>query len=171
LIAYLAHGAERPRSVAGNHPGLVRQAVDGTVRLAAETAAIYGPTLTYEPEFGNLGYWKSGDDRAAWSFHVETPGTFTIALDWACADESAGNTFEVRVGPRVLRGTVGGTGTWSRYRSIFVGEVNLTTGPQRLELRSAGPPRGALLDLRAVILTPRSRSVYDDAKARRGDPQ
>jgi hypothetical protein len=90
---------------------------------------------------------------------VERPGVFTVAMEWACADESAGNALEVRVGGRTLPAIVAGTGagTWSRYRSIFVGEVSLTAGPQRLEFRPSGPVRNALLDLRAVTLTPRAR--------------
>jgi putative membrane-bound dehydrogenase-like protein len=168
LIAYLAAGSERPKVVAGNQPATVRQASDGTIRLAAATAAIYGPTLTFETANGNLGAWNNSVDRAAWTFHVDKPAMFTIALEWACADESAGNDYELRVGTRTIKRTVGGTGagTWSRYRSIFVGEVDLGTGPHRLEIRPSGPPRGALLDLRAVVLTPRSMNVYNDGRPR-----
>lgn len=168
LLAHLAEGVEQPLSFVGNHPEVVPQAGDGTIRLAASNAAIYGPTVTFDADGGHIGSWKSAGDHAAWSFRVEVPGTFTIALEWACADESAGNPYEVRVGGRSLRGTVGGTGagTWSRYRSIFVGEVTLPIGPQRLEIRPAGSPRGALLDLRALVLTPRTRNVHADPISR-----
>jgi putative membrane-bound dehydrogenase-like protein len=170
LIAFLAHGAERPRTFAGNLPEVVRQAADGTLRLAASGASIYGPTLTYMAADGHLGNWTSAGDRAVWSFQVEQAATYTVALEWACADESAGNAYELRIGPRTIRTTVGGTGTgaggWSQYRSIFVGEVALTPGPGRLELRPSGAPRGALLNLRAVVLTPRSGSVYRDGTPR-----
>jgi hypothetical protein len=82
-------------------------------------------------------------------------------MEWACADESAGNGFEVRVGGRATEATVGGTGagTWARYRSIFLCEATLSAGAHRLEIRPAGPIRGALMDLRAVVLTPRSDGV------------
>ena len=166
LFAYLVQGAERPKVVAGNHPETVRQTGAGAIRLDAATAAIFGPTLTYEKSPGNLGFWKSADDRAAWSFQVETPGIYTITLEWACADESAGNGYELRVGTRTIKGTVGGTGTWSRYQSLFAGEAELKAGTERLELRPSGAPRGALLDLRAIVLTPRSHGVYNDAKPR-----
>jgi putative membrane-bound dehydrogenase-like protein len=168
LIAYLGPAAEPPKVVAGNHPETVRQTGATAIRLDAATAAIFGPTLTYEKSPGNLGYWQSANDRAAWSFRVETPGVYTITLEWACADESAGNGYELRVGTRTIKNTVGGTGagTWSRYQSLFAGEADLKAGPERLELRPSGPPRGALLDLRAIVLTPRSREVYNDAKPR-----
>jgi putative membrane-bound dehydrogenase-like protein len=158
LLAYLTTGASRPKSVAGNRPELVRQDGQGILRLAASSAAIFGPTLTFEPEHSNLGYWQSADDHAAWTFEVSQPGTFTVSMEWACADESAGNTFLVRSPGQTLSGTVGGTGagTWSRYRTIFLGELTFKPGVHRLEFRPDGPVRGALLDLRAVVLTPRS---------------
>jgi hypothetical protein len=168
LIAYLVPAAERPKTVAGNHPETIRQTGDSAIRLDASTAALFGPTLTYEKSPGNLGYWQSADDRATWSFQVETPGVYTITLEWACADESAGNGYELRVGTRTIKNIVGGTGagTWSHYQSLFAGEAELNAGSGRLELRPSAPPRGALLDLRAIVLTPRSRGVYNDAKPR-----
>ncbi len=61
------------QGVAGNQPETVRQTGAGPIRLDASTAAIFGPTLTYETSPGNLGYWQSADDHAAWSFQVDRP--------------------------------------------------------------------------------------------------
>ncbi|WP_406696884.1 neutral/alkaline non-lysosomal ceramidase N-terminal domain-containing protein [Singulisphaera sp. Ch08] len=157
LIAYLSSGARRPKVLDGNHPETVVQAADGSLRLSAETAQVFGPTLTFETQFGNLGMWQNAGDQAVWTVRVDRPQTFTVSMEWACADESAGNSFEVRSEDRVLPGTVDGTGpgTWSRYRSIFVGEMILAAGTHRIEFRPVGPIRNALLDLKAVTLTPR----------------
>jgi hypothetical protein len=158
LVAYL-DASNRPKLVAGNHPETVAQAPDGSIRLKAEAASIFGDTLTYESEFGNLGYWQSPSDRAQWTFRVDRRSTFTLAMDYACADGSAGNAFLIRVGGTTSRGVVGGTGSWSNYRSLFVREVTLPIGTHRLEVRPAGPIRDALIDLRAVTLTPRIRNL------------
>ncbi|HEV3163802.1 MAG TPA: c-type cytochrome, partial [Isosphaeraceae bacterium] len=157
VIAYVASGAIAPKSFAGNRPEIVTPATDGSLRLPASAAAIFGDTLAFETEFGNLGYWQSPSDRAVWTFRVDRPRTFTVTMEWACADDAAGNAFEARFGDRALTGVVGGTGagTWANYRSIFVGEVTLSAGNHRCEFRPRGPIRGALLDLRAVVLTPR----------------
>jgi hypothetical protein len=128
---------------------------DGSIRLAASTAEIYGPSLIFESEFGNLGYWQNEADRAAWTFRVERPATFTVSLDFACDNAVAGNAYLLRIDDQTTRGTVAGTGTWSDYRSIFLREVRLGTGDHRLELRPVGPVRGALADVRAIVLTPR----------------
>jgi hypothetical protein len=160
LLAYLAGGVDRPKRFPGNHPQTIAQAGDGTIRLDAARAAILGPTLNYVEEQASLESWQSGDDRASWEFQVDRPATFTITLEWSCAEESAGNDYELRVGPRTIKGTVGSTGSWTRYQTIFVGEVTLAVGKERLELRPGGAPRGALLDLRALVLTPRSPAVF-----------
>jgi putative membrane-bound dehydrogenase-like protein len=166
LIAFIAGGAVRAKVLEGNRPRTVAQGTDGTVRLAASTAEVYGPNLTYETPLGNLGYWHSAEDHAAWTFTVDRPGTFTVTMEWACANESAGNPYLVRVNGLSIGGEVGGTGagTWSNYRSIFLGEVALPVGKHRLEFRPAGPVRNAFLDLRAVVLTPRGSTVFRGSK-------
>ncbi|MCA1686497.1 MAG: c-type cytochrome, partial [Planctomycetia bacterium] len=103
LLAFLAGGAVRPKAVEGNRPRTVAQGDDGSVRLPATAAEVYGPSLTYEAPQRNLGLWQSDDDRAAWSFRLDRPGTFTVSMEWACADESAGNPYVVRVGGTTLR--------------------------------------------------------------------
>lgn len=162
VIGFVARGQNLPREVPGNRPVLVSATTDGSVTLSASAAEIFGPNLTYETGTDNLGFWQSERDRASWTFRTEKAATYTVSMVWACAEESAGNRFLVRVGKNPLRGEVGSTGkaTWANYQSIFVGETTLPAGNHRLEFLADGPPRQALLDLRAVVLTPRSEGVY-----------
>src|SRR5262249_30074086 len=102
------------------------------------------------------GWWNSAADHAAWTFHLDRPATFTVSMDYACADYAAGETYRIRVGASSLRGVVGSTGTWSNYRSLFLTELSLPAGDHRLEMRRDGPIRSALADVRAIILTPRA---------------
>ena len=106
--------------------------------------------------------WKGVDDRAAWAFSVERPGTYTVSIEWSCADDAAGGLYGIRVGKQAIEGVVGGTGAASKPldRTIFVNEMVLTPGKHRLEFRPAGAVEHGLLDLRAVVLTPRSENVY-----------
>jgi len=154
LIAFL-NKSDHPKSILGNHPERVVQSANGTIRLNAATASIFGSTLIFEPQFGNLGYWHSSDDRAVWTFHVDRPGGFTLSLEWACPESSAGNSYQIRIGDETARGVVGPTGSYANYRSFFVEELSLPAGNHRLEVRSVKPIEGALFDLRAVVLTPR----------------
>ncbi len=162
LIAYVGSGAARPKTLAGNKPALVVQGKGGVVRLPASSAEIYGPTLTFETQFHNLGMWQSADDHAAWTFQLEKPGTFTVTMEWACPEESAGNTLRLSFDQDVSQTVIGATGegTWSNYRSIFVDEVTLPAGKHRLDARAVGPVKNAVLDLRGFTLTPRGEGVY-----------
>ena len=153
LIAYL-NTPQVPKSLPGNRPEVVRASPDGAIRLKASNASAYGDTLIFEPETANLGYWQSANDRARWTLTVDRPGTYTLSLEWACAEDSAGNLYQIRVGDSVVRRVVGSTGAdWATYRSIFVEEVRLKAGENRLDVRPAGPIRGALFDLRGLTLT------------------
>ena len=140
-----------PGSSRGNTPRIVTPAADGTIRLDAASAEIYGPSLAFESEFANLGFWQAPADRAAWSLRVDRPGRYAVSIEWACAAGSAGNGFTLRVGGQTLRGKVAGTGPdWSTYRVADLGAVELPAGESRLEVRPDGEIRGALMDLKAV---------------------
>src|SRR5688572_29413246 len=64
--------APKPKSFPGNKPAVVRPGADGALRLPATAAEVYGPTLTFEERYQNLGYWGSADDRAVWTVTVPT---------------------------------------------------------------------------------------------------
>ena len=147
VFAFIGRTTAQPKALAGNQPRTVTQTAEGPIRLTASSAFVYGPSLTFEPEFGNLGYWHSPNDHAAWTFRVDRPARFTISMDWACADDSAGNAYEVRVDKTTIRRVIGSTGSWANYRSLFVGEATLGVGEHRLEMRPAGPIRSALADV------------------------
>lgn len=156
VIAYVASGGSPPKTFAGNHPETVHPGRNGVIRLEAETAAIRGESLVFEPELKNLGYWHSANDRATWSFVTDKPATYTVTMEWACEDASASQTYVIKTTDRVFEGTVGGTGTWADYRSIFLFEAKLPAGRHQLDIRPSGPLRSALLDLKAIVLTPRT---------------
>jgi eukaryotic-like serine/threonine-protein kinase len=128
---------------------------DGSIRLGAAAAVIQGDSLAFQAAFGNLGFWRSTNDRATWTFQLRQREKFTLSLDYACPDSIAGNTYEATVAGAVFRGVVAGTTTCSNYRVTTIGEMELPTGIHRLEVRSAGPIHISLFDLRAVILKPR----------------
>lgn len=148
--------ATAPRVQApGDSPDTIVQS-DGSIRLGAAAATVYGRSLVFEPPFGNLGYWNSPEDRAVWTFHIDRPAAFTLALEYSNANGAARNAYEVHLDGRSLRARAVGTASWTDYRSFPVGEVTLSSGVHRLEVRPSGTLRGALFDLRSVVLSPRS---------------
>jgi putative membrane-bound dehydrogenase-like protein len=154
LVAFLLGVGPPPKTIAGNRPRRVQPEPDGRLVLAAPDAEIYGDRLVFEPHYGNLGYWMSASDRAAWSFEVTEPGKYALWLDWACANDSAGNLLEINLGGQQIHYHVSGTGTWDDYAMKKIGDLELRAGLNRLEVRPAAAPRNALLDLRRIELRP-----------------
>jgi hypothetical protein len=81
-------------------------------------------------------------------------GEYRVTLDYACDNGSAGNACLVQVGGQSLAMKVEGTGTWDEYRGKEIGRLTLAAGRNELLVRSDGPIKGALLDLRSVRLVP-----------------
>lgn len=129
---------------------------DGSIRLGAASAVVAGESLRFEGSFGNLGYWHSREDTASWTFLIEpeAAGRYDLKLEYANRVGEAGNRYEVRVDSRVFEGTAEDTGSWTDYRAFPVADVDLKPGFHTIQIRPVAPPRGALFDLRAVILSP-----------------
>jgi putative membrane-bound dehydrogenase-like protein len=154
LIAYLQLKKAPRREFPGNAPSLVRAETGGVLSLPASLAEIYGSTLVFEPKYQNLGFWQSANDHAIWMVQVEKPGTYELALDYACPDSAAGNRLWLDTAASRIEFLVPSTGSWDTYRKTPVGRVSLEPGVQKLEIRPAGPVQNALLDLKSVELRP-----------------
>lgn len=123
--------------------------------LPAAKAEIFGGDIAFEGHFKNIGMWHGVEDYVAWTVQVKVPGPHDVHVDYACAEDSAGNAFRVTVGGQSLPGKVTGTGTdWSRYVPVKLGTLRLEAGVHRLTFRPEAPVRGALCDLRTVALCP-----------------
>jgi putative heme-binding domain-containing protein len=156
LLAYLNVNAPqpKPKALEGNRPEVVAPGDEGTLVLKAASAEVYGDRLTFEPRYGNLGFWQADNDRAAWRFETPRAGRYEVWFDWACDDPTAGQRLIVRAGEATFSYRVAGTGSWDNYRRARVGGFTLPAGAGRLEIRPEGPLRGPLLDLRTVELRP-----------------
>ena len=156
IIAFLNSQKSTPKRLEGNTPAVVQAADDGSITLPASAAEVYGSSLIFESKYENLGYWSQPDDHAAWTLESPAAATYDVYINYACSSEVSGNHFDIRVGAQSVEGIATSTGTWDHYRrKQRVGEVELAAGRNRLEVVPHGPIRGALMDLRAVILVPR----------------
>jgi putative heme-binding domain-containing protein len=157
VAAYLATNSPPPKSLPGNRPEVVLPFVDGSIRLVSTAARVYGPTIVLEEKYRNLGWWSSEEDYAAWSFDGAEDREYRVVLDYACENSVAGNSVVVTVAGQTVGGIVTGTGSWDDYAGKDLGTVKLPAGPGELVIRSGGPIKGALLDLRGVRLAPVGR--------------
>ncbi len=138
----------------GNSPQFVEASSDGTITLPASAAEIYGPSLVFEPKYGNLGFWSSTEDYAKWTFQVPESGHWTVEFDFACDDGTAGSLIRLSTGTRMLTARVPGSGTWDTYQTWTAGTIDLHRGRGQLMVTAPENPPFALLDLRAVRLIP-----------------
>jgi hypothetical protein len=76
-----------------------------------------------------------------------------VYLDWACDQGVAGNVLILETNGKRLRHTVAGTGSgWSNYKVVKIGTLAIPAGRHKLVAQPEGQPRGALCDLRRIIL-------------------
>jgi putative heme-binding domain-containing protein len=144
----------RRKEFASNEPRPVQPAADGALLLEATTCEIYGSTLIFEAQHKNLGFWSSLDDHAVWYIEVARPGKYLVEFDCACDDSVAGNPWQLKFTGETLTGKVESTGNWNTYRLARVGEISLPAGKQRIVMQPAVKPQGAMVDLKAIRLTP-----------------
>jgi putative membrane-bound dehydrogenase-like protein len=152
LIAFLRGNLAKPKSFPGNRPETVKAGSDGSLKLLATNAAVYGKTLIYEEKHHNLGYWASADDQAIWTIDVPKEGRYEVWIDYAC--ETAGNSFALAIGDAKLTHKVNGTASWELYRRVKISTLRLAAGRQDAVMRAEGTIRGALIDLKEIQLTP-----------------
>lgn len=155
LLAYLNTSPAPLKRYPGNEPALVRPDADGSLGLLATVCEIYGDEINYEHPPRALGYWHGERDKAVWSIELTEAGEYDVELEYSCDNGVAGNRFIVEGGAEPIRGVVAGTNGWAIFNKVAIGRVSLPAGPSRVTFRSDGPIRGALLDLRALRLTPR----------------
>lgn len=166
-IATPVFAEEKPKSFEGNEPSLIKPNEDGTLDLPASKCEVYGKTLEYMTEERALGWWNSPDDHAVWSIEVASEGTYEVWLDWSCALEAAGNTFQLVGAKQALEGKILSTFSWQNFRKAKFGEIELANGKTRLDLKVVPPIKVALADIRAVRLVPKDQSKPSEAKGNR----
>ena len=154
LISYLRRHAAPPKQFAGNQPAVVKPEDDGAIKLLATNARIYGPTLVFEDQYRNLGFWQSADDLAVWTLEVARGGKYRCVIDYAAQADAAGDRFVIVSGNSTIGGVVQSTEDWDQYRTLEVGVLSLQIGTNELQFRSAGPIKSAMIDLRGIRLYP-----------------
>ncbi|MBI2479275.1 MAG: c-type cytochrome, partial [Planctomycetia bacterium] len=139
VLAYISR-FERPfKKFAGNQPQRIEANNAGELRLTAATAEIRGNDIVFEQPFGNIGYWHGAEDRATWQFDVKQSGSYDVYLDFACANDSAGNRYRIDGLAEIICGEVTATGGWDKYHQFQVGKTTLSAGQRAITLRPDGP--------------------------------
>ena len=154
VVGYVQSISVPRKRFAGNTPQVAPVRDDGSIRLFAMHAEIYGPKVVLEEKYRNLGFWSDSSDRAVWTIDAVKAGRYELHLDYACSPQTRKNRFQIRVNGQTLGGSVDFTSSWDDYRSHKVGMVELPDEPVTLSIQSDGPVNGFVMDLRTILLYP-----------------
>ena len=157
VIAFVRSGtgANKPKSFAGNTPGIVRpEQLTQALRLTARNCQIFGPNLVYESHFGNLGHWASPDDYALWQIEGLKAGRYRVLATTAVPENLANQKFRVEIGSARVQGNVPSSNGWNYYKQFEVGTVEVADGVSTVRVQASGEINQYLMDLRELLLEP-----------------
>ncbi len=137
-------------------PPIVPQPADGAMTLRAADAEVVGDHLALmagvEP---TLGCWTSLDSHPLWRVGLHRAGTYRVEIIYAVPPHRAGTVAEVVIGEQRLPLVTSGTGGWGEFVRAPVGTVFLSENDELpIRVLPVSIPVGAVMNLRAVVLTP-----------------
>jgi mono/diheme cytochrome c family protein/glucose/arabinose dehydrogenase len=131
---------------------LIKPGSNGDFVLPAKLATTYGQKLAYRPALDVLAPWRLESEAAEWHIDVPIDGDYEVSVTLAADDASAGDKFVLEAeGSRAI-GTVLSSGGYDKFVDVPAGSITLKAGANRLLLRSEGPLRQELADVRQVAL-------------------
>lgn len=138
---------------------VVRPTPAGTLNLTADDAEIVGDGLILEPGApSNIGNWTLVKDALRWTVKDAKAGAYKVNAVVSIPNEEQGSTFEVEIQGQKVTGKIPGTGSWTTYTTIELGEIQVSTGGTlTVNLRPTSFIKGHVMNLRSVVLTPVSK--------------
>jgi len=128
---------------------------EGKFSLKAIDAEVEGQTAHYENNDGkdNIGFWIDKNDYVFWPITVKAEGDYSVEVTYACEDGSAGSEFTVGISEAAnVSGKIDGTGAWNKFKAVSLGKIHLPAGKQTLAVKATSMPRGAMMNLKEVVL-------------------
>jgi alpha-L-fucosidase len=147
-------------------PPIIPQPADGSIHLRAADAEIVGDHLALiAGAIPELGCWTSLDSWPLWRCLIHQGGTYRVAVEYAVPEHREGTLAEAEIGDQTLSMVVSGTGGWGEFRTVELGNVQLSAHPElTIRLVAKNIPVGAVMNLRSVFLTPIEAKTLPDAQ-------
>ena len=136
---------------------VINAANDGLIFLPAKLATTSGENLRYEPQphKNTVGYWSNVNATAEWKLTASKEGSYEIDILQGCGTGHGGSTVEIQIGKESRSFVVEETGHFQNFIWRTVGTVELPAEEAiTLKLTPKSKPAGAVMDVRAVRLSP-----------------
>lgn len=153
VVVVEVKGKPRP----AGEPVVTEPAEDGSITLAAHHAVPHGKLLRYEPQphKNTLGYWADQSDWCEWKFKATRAGSFRLILLQGCGKGHGGSTVKITAAGQALDYTVEDTGHFQNVVERTAGTIKVEKpGDYTLEIRAVKKAKGAVMDVRRVLLVP-----------------
>ena len=125
---------------------------DGSFSLLPAQAVVDGDSIRHEGD--GIGAWTSPHDLASWTILAPAAGDYDVEITYGCAAAAAGSDFTVNVDATRLTAETASTGGYDRAMTESVGRVHVEAGAHTLVVKPMHKPRGALMNLREIRLSP-----------------
>ena len=134
----------------------IGQALDRSILLHSRDATIHGVKVQYEnkPHKNTVGFWVNTSDQVYWDFSVESGGKFDIEIHQGCGRGHGGSQVALIVAGQTNEFTVEDTGHFQNFVPRKVGTVRLAKGNHRFWIKPIKKARGAVMDVRRILLIP-----------------
>lgn len=139
----------------------IQAQADGTFYLPAHLARTSGKNLRYEPQpyKNTVGYWNQPSDYVTWTFRLDSPGTFNLAILQGCGKGQGGSLASLTLdGPAGSMDsqefTVKETGHFQNFQWLQLQPIQLSdVGLYQLKIAPQKISKSALMDIRMVHLS------------------
>ncbi|MEY3172472.1 MAG: hypothetical protein RLZZ436_385 [Planctomycetota bacterium] len=132
-----------------------------TMLLRACEAEVHGKNLRYEPQphKNTVGYWSVTEDYAEWHCEVPADGIYDVDILQGCGTGHGGSQVEISLQDQKLPLTVVETGHFQNFIWKPLGTLTLKkSADSLLTIRCLKKQAGAVMDVRAIRLTPVGRT-------------
>lgn len=147
---------------------------DGVINLPASHGVTKGKNLRYEPQphKNTIGYWSMETDTVEWKFATSDATTFEIDILQGCGKGHGGSKVSIQLNDQTAAEfDVRETGHFQNFIWRTLGSVSLKSGSeQTLRIVPLKKISGAVMDIRAVRLVPKSSKAERSMAPQLADP-
>jgi alpha-L-fucosidase len=142
--------------VVTEEPFTIAPQTDGTFLLKPNEADLQGNLQVEGGDPGNIGYWTNSGDTASWTVKAPADGVFQAKIEYACDPNASGSTYTIQIdGVDTVSGSIEKTANWQDYRTVTLpGTIAIPAGVHHIRVKPTSMPNGAVMNLRAITLTP-----------------